>query len=198
MKKLVIEVKQTSGNSSKKGNADDAEEKDDFQAEVKDKVKKLSNPVGAIKSSIEDFAGAKGLAVAGAVITVSQQVLGQVSASVNFAISGIGMTTGDSALQERVAREQEKVQESVQMAKGVLGGAAAGAVMGAAFGPVGMLVGAVGGAIFGGVTTDIDKERKYEERRREYEYDAWKLDTARAVNLQRSGVTISNGRLHQY
>ena len=76
MKKLVIEVKQTSGNSSKKGNADDAEEKDDFQSEVKDKVKKLSNPVGAIKSSIEDFAGAKGLAVAGAVITVSQQVLG--------------------------------------------------------------------------------------------------------------------------
>ena len=158
----------------------------------------MSNPVGAIKTSIEDLAGAKGLAVAGAVITVSQQVLGQVSASVNFAISGIGMTTGDSALQERVAREQEKVQESVQMAKGILGGAAAGAVMGAAFGPVGMLVGAVGGAIFGGVTTEIDKERKYEERRREYEYDAWKLDTARAVNLQRSGVTIGNGRLHQY
>lgn len=197
MKKLVIELKQTLGNSSKKGN-DDAEEKNDFQSEVKDKVNKLSNPVGAIKSSIEDFAGAKGLAVAGAVITVSQQVLGQVSASVNFAISSIGMTTGDSALQERVSREQEKVQEYVQMAKGILGGAATGAVMGAAFGPVGMLVGSVGGAVFGGVTTEIDKERKYEERRREYEYDAWKLDTARSVNLQRSGVTVGNGRLHQY
>ncbi|MCM1232823.1 MAG: hypothetical protein NC184_05710 [Roseburia sp.] len=197
MKKLIIEIKQTSG-SSKKSDADATEEKDEFQDKVKDGVGKLSNPVGAIKSSIEDFAGAKGLAVAGAVITVAQQVLGQVSASVNFAVSGVGMTTGDSSLQERIAREQEKVQETVSMAKSIVGGAAAGAIMGAAFGPVGAIVGAVGGAIFGGVSTEIDKERKYEERRREYEYDAWKLDTARAVNLSRSGVTIGNGRLHQF
>lgn len=198
MKKLVIEIKQTTSSSGNKSNTSEAEEKDEFQDTVKDNVGKLSNPVGAIKSSIEDFAGAKGLAVAGAVITVAQKTIDQISASVNFAISGVGMTTGDSSLQERIAREQEKVQETVTMAKSVVGGAAAGAVMGAAFGPVGMIVGAIGGAIFGGVSAEIDKERTYEERRREYEYEAWKLDTARAVNLQRSGVTIGNGRLHQY
>lgn len=196
MKKLIIEIKQAASGTSKK--SESSEQKDEFQDKLKKNVGKLSNPVGAIKTSIEDFAGAKGLAIAGAVITVAQKTINQISASVSFAISGVAMTTGDSSLQERISREQEQVQETVQMVKGIVGGAAAGAIMGAAFGPVGALVGAIGGAIFGGVSTEIDKERKYEERRREYEYSAWKLDTARAVTLQRSGVTIGSGRLHQY
>ena len=199
MKKLVIEIKQTGGGSSgKKNSIDESEEKDAFQKEVKEGVGKLSNPIGALKSEINEFAGAKGVAVAGGVIAVAQQVLGQVSAGVNFAISGVGMTTGNSALQDTIAREQEKVQESINMVKGTLGGAAAGAVMGAAFGPVGMLVGGLGGAIFGGIKTETDKQRKYEERRREYEFAAWKFDTALAVSLQRAGVTANGGRLHQY
>ncbi len=197
MKKLVIDVRQSTS-SSRKGSDVEDEDTDDFQDKVKNGIDKLSNPIGAIKSTIKDFAGKKGLAVAGTIITVAQEALGQISASVDFAISGVGMTTGNSALQDRVAREQEQVQETVQMAKGIAGGAAAGAVMGAAFGPVGAIVGGIGGALFGGVTAEMDKERKYEERRREYEYEAWKLDTARAVNLKRSGVTIGNGRLHQY
>ena len=84
------------------------------------------------------------------------------------------------------------------MAKGILGGAASGVVMGASFGPIGALVGGVGGAIFGGIKAETDKQRKYEERRREYEFESWKFDTARAVSLQRAGVTAGGGRLHQY
>lgn len=198
MKKLVIEIKQTGGSSDKKNSIDESEDKDAFQKEVKEGVGKLSNPIGALKSEINEFAGAQGVAVAGAVIAVAQQVLGQISAGVNFAISGVGMMTGNSALQDTIAREQEKVQESVSMAKGILGGAAAGAVMGAAFGPIGAIVGGVGGAIFGGLKAETDKQRKYEERRREYEFEAWKFDTARAVSLQRAGVTVGGGRLHQY
>ena len=152
MKKLIIEIKQTGGGSSgKKSSIDESEEKDAFQKEVKEGVGKLSNPIGALKSKINESVGAKGVAIAGAVIAVAQQVLGQVSAGVNFAISGVGMTTGNSALQDTIAREQEKVQESVNMAKGILGGAASGVVMGASFGPIGALVGGVGGAIFVGI-----------------------------------------------
>ncbi len=199
MKKLIIEIKQTGGGSSgKKSSIDESEEKDAFQKEVKEGVGKLSNPIGALKSKINESVGAKGVAIAGAVIAVAQQVLGQVSAGVNFAISGVGMTTGNSALQDTIAREQEKVQESVNMAKGILGGAASGVVMGASFGPIGALVGGVGGAIFGGIKAETDKQRKYEERRREYEFESWKFDTARAVSLQRAGVTAGGGRLHQY
>lgn len=199
MKKLIIEIKQTGGVSDgKKSSIDESEEKDAFQKEVKEGVGKLSNPIGALKSKINESVGAKGVAIAGAVIAVAQQVLGQVSAGVNFAISGVGMTTGNSALQDTIAREQEKVQESVNMAKGILGGAASGVVMGASFGPIGALVGGVGGAIFGGIKAETDKQRKYEERRREYEFEAWKFDTARAVSLQRAGVTAGGGRLHQY
>ena len=110
MKKLIIEIKQTGGGSSgKKSSIDESEEKDAFQKEVKEGVGKLSNPIGALKSKINESVGAKGVAIAGAVIAVAQQVLGQVSAGVNFAISGIGMTTGNSSLQERVMREQEKL-----------------------------------------------------------------------------------------
>ena len=199
MKKLIIEIKQTGGGSSgKKSSIDESEEKDAFQKEVKEGVGKLSNPIGALKSKINESVGAKGVAIAGAVIAVAQQVLGQVSAGVNFAISGVGRTTGNSALQDTIAREEEKVQESVNMAKGILGGAASGVVMGASFGPIGALVGGVGGAIFGGIKAETDKQRKYEERRREYEFEAWKFDTARAVSLQRAGVTAGGGRLHQY
>ena len=199
MKKLIIEIKQTGGGSSgKKSSIDESEEKDAFQKEVKEGVGKLSNPIGALKSKINESVGAKGVAIAGAVIAVAQQVLGQVSAGVNFAISGVGMTTGNSALQDTIAREQEKVQESVNMAKGILGGAASGVVMGASFGPIGALVGGGGGAIFGGIKAETDKQRKYEERRREYEFESWKFDTARAVSLQRAGVTAGGGRLHQY
>lgn len=197
--KLVIEIRQTGGEASgKKNSIDESEEKGAFQKGIREDMGKLRNPIGAIKSEINEFAGAKGVAVAGAVIAVAQQVLGQISAGVNFAISGVGMTTGNSALQDTIAREQEKIQESVNMVKGVMGGAAAGAVMGAAFGPIGALVGGVGGAVFGGIKAEIDKQRKYEERRREYEFEAWKFDTARTVSLQRAGITVGGGRLHQY
>ncbi len=198
MKKLIIEIEQTTSGASKKRSADESEENDAYPKKVKSIVGKLKNPVGAIQTTIEDFAGAKGTAVAGAVVSVAQQALGQISASVNFAISGVGMTTGDSALQDRIAREQEQLQETISMAKGVTGGATNGAIIGSAFGPVGTFVGMIGGAIFGGISAEAEKERKYEERRRDYEYSAWKFDTARAVNLQRAGVAIGNGRLHQY
>ena len=159
MKKIIIEIKQTDCLSSNKNVIDEAYGDDKLQSDVKKVVDNISNPVGAIKSKIDDLAGTKGLAIAGAVIAVSQEVLGQISASVNFAISGIGMTTGNSSLQERVMREQEKVQEGVSMAKSVLGGVAAGAAIGASFGAIGILVGAIGGAVFGGVAGEVDKQR---------------------------------------
>lgn len=198
MKKLTIEVVSKSDNTRKKSDIDELNGSNAFQKRVKSMVGKLRHPVGTVLDATEKFAGAKGVSIAGAGMLVAKEAANQISRSIDFAISGIGMMCGDSALQETVEREQEKLSEKVEAVKGIAGGIASGATIGAAFGPIGAIAGGIGGAIYGGLTAEASRQRKYEERRREYEFTAWKFDSARTISARRSGVILTSGRLHQY
>ena len=112
----------------------------------------------------------------------------------SFEISGISKQTGNSALQDKVAREHELKMDNVGVAKS----AGAGALLGLKFGPKGAVIGGIIGLGVGFASRQVERENRYNERRRAYEFAGFKFDSARSINLERAGVTLHSGRLHQF
>ena len=108
----------------------------------------------------------------------------------NYAFRGIGLASGDSAYQDYMQRQSEKVLDSV----GILSS------MGMSFG-AGMAIS--GGNVMIGLTnmaitsmsTLTSKYFKYAGKYREYNYKTFKENNAIEYNRSRASINLTNGRL---
>lgn len=106
---------------------------------------------------------------------------------INYYVSDIGRSTGDSNYQAIVNRRIEKVTDALSIGQGMLGGAAAGLVAG----PVGAAIGAVFGAISSGISLGF----KYAERERAYQHEMFKENNSQAYQLARANYSALTGRV---
>lgn len=106
---------------------------------------------------------------------------------INYYVSDIGRSTGDSNYQAIVNRRIEQVTDVTSVLGGALGGAAAGSAMG----PVGAIVGAVVGAASSGINLAF----KYEERDRAYQHEMFQENNSQAYQLARANYSALTGRV---
>lgn len=107
--------------------------------------------------------------------------------AINYFVSDIGRSTGDSNYQAIVNRKIEKVTDGLSVGQGMLSGAAAGA----SIGPVGAVIGAAVGAISAGVSLGF----KYSERERAYQHEMFKENNSPAYQLARANYSALTGRV---
>lgn len=107
--------------------------------------------------------------------------------AINYFVSDIGRSTGDSNYQAIVNRKIEKVTDGLSVGQGMLSGAAAGA----SIGPVGAVIGAAVGAISAGVSLGF----KYSERERAYQHEMFKENNSQAYQLARANYSALTGRV---
>ena len=106
---------------------------------------------------------------------------------INYYVSDIGRSSGDSNYQAIVNRRIEQITDGLSVAQGALGGAAAGAM----FGPVGAAVGAVAGI----ASSSINLGFKYAERQRTYQHEMFKENNSQAYQLARANYSALTGRV---
>jgi hypothetical protein len=109
------------------------------------------------------------------------------SLSLQYYVSGIGIRSGDQAMQDQVGRTLEKITDTTNVASNV----ARGMVFGAWGGIVGIAVGALTAAATSAASLGV----KYGGRGREYNFKIFKENNAIEYNRARSGTNIFNGRL---
>ena len=107
--------------------------------------------------------------------------------AINYFVSDIGRSSGDSNYQAIVNRKIEKVTDVLSIGQGALGGAAAGA----AFGGIGAAVGAVVGAASSGISLAF----KYAERERAYAHEMFEQSNSQAYQLARANYSALTGRV---
>ena len=108
-------------------------------------------------------------------------------ASQQFWIGGVGMRTGDDALQDNIERQYEVWKDSTNLVSGAL----MGGIYGAWGGPIGIVLG-VGINV---ATTAIGLSNKYAGRRREYNFKVFKENNAIMYRRARAGINLTTGRL---
>lgn len=106
---------------------------------------------------------------------------------INYYVSDIGRTNGDSNYQQIVNRRIEKVTDVLSIGQGALGGAAAGSMAG----PIGAAIGAVVGAVSSGISLGF----KYAERERSYSHERFEQNNSQAYQLARANFTTLTGRV---
>lgn len=106
---------------------------------------------------------------------------------INYYVSDIGRSSGDSNYQAIVNRRIEQITDGLSVAQGALGGAAAGAM----FGPVGAAVGAVAGI----ASSSINLGFKYAERERTYQHQMFEEQNSQAYQLARANYSAMTGRV---
>lgn len=107
--------------------------------------------------------------------------------AINYYVSDIGRSSGDSNYQAIINRKIEKVTDALSIGQGALAGGGAGA----AFGPVGAIVGAVIGAVSSGINLGF----KYAERGRAYQHERFEQNNSQAYQLARANFTALTGRV---
>ncbi len=107
--------------------------------------------------------------------------------AINYFVSDIGRSSGDSNYQAIVNRKIEKVTDVLSIGQGALGGAASGA----AFGGIGAAVGAVVGAASSGISLAF----KYAERERAYAHEMFEQSNSQAYQLARANYSALTGRV---
>lgn len=117
-------------------------------------------------------------------LAVSKQV---VDLAIEYEISGIGIVSGDQALQDRVSRQYEMVKDTTN----VISSVAMGAIYGAWGGPIGSAL----GMTFGAITSSISNMVKYRGREREYNFKIMKENNAIEYQRARAGINLTTGRL---
>ena len=117
-------------------------------------------------------------------LAVSKQVI---DLGIEYYIGGIGMRSGDTALQENVSRNMEIFKDATNMVSSV--------DMGALYGSWGGAIGAVLGAVFGAVSTGASLITKYKGRDREYDFKVFKEENAIEYKRARAGINMTTGRL---
>lgn len=110
-----------------------------------------------------------------------------VDASINYAIQGQGMNTGDQSLQDLTARNFEVYKDTTNVASSI----AMGAVYGISGGPVGVIWGMALGAL--SATTSV--AFKYAGRDREFNYKTFKENNSIEYQRARASISLTTGRL---
>lgn len=106
---------------------------------------------------------------------------------VDYWASGIGLKSGDQALQDRAERKIEQVKDVTSFAYSV----SMGAMSGVWAGPVGIILGTTMSALTSGATLFS----KYSGRQREYDYKIFKEESSIEYQRARAGTDWTNGRL---
>lgn len=106
---------------------------------------------------------------------------------INYYVSDIGRSNGDSNHQAIVNRQIEQVTDALSLGQGALGGAAAGSMFG--------VPGAAIGAALGAASSGISLGFKYADRNRSYAHEMFKENNSQAYNLARAGEAALTGRL---
>lgn len=106
---------------------------------------------------------------------------------VNYYVSDIGRSSGDSNYQAIVNRKIEVVTDVA----GFVTSALSGAAMGSMAGPVGAAIGAVVGAASQGISLGF----KYAERERSYAHEMFQQSNSQAYQLARANYTALTGRV---
>ena len=117
-------------------------------------------------------------------LAISKQVI---DLGIEYYIGGIGMRSGDTALQENVSRNMEIFKDSTNVVSSV--------AMGALYGAWGGPIGAVLGALFGAVSTGASLITKYMGRERDYDFKVFKEENAIEYKRARAGINMTTGRL---
>lgn len=125
---------------------------------------------------------------------VSRKILGSAiqmtEQTANYISSGVGTFTGDSAYQDYVQRQSEKVLDTVNIGSS----AGMGFVSGMAVSGGNPLVGlAVAGIQT--ISTLTSKYYKYAQRHREYNLKKFKENNSIEYNRSRASINLTNGRL---
>ena len=116
--------------------------------------------------------------------SISKQVI---DLGIEYYIGGIGMRSGDTALQENVSRNMEIFKDSTNVVSSIS--------MGALYGAWGGPTGAVLGALFGAVSSGASLLTKYMGREREYDFKVFKENNAIEYKRARAGINMTTGRL---
>ena len=107
--------------------------------------------------------------------------------TINYYVSDIGRSNGDSNYQALVNRKIEQVSDVMSVGGGILSGAKIGSM----FGPWGAGIGAVAGAITSGISIGF----RQMERERAYQHEMFKQNTSQAYNLARANYSVWTGRV---
>ena len=105
----------------------------------------------------------------------------------SFSIGGIGMQTGDQALEQHYRRTWEVVEDTTGFAMNV----ARGAIFGAWGGAPGIVI----GTLIAAATSSASIGLKYENRQREFNYKIFKENNAIEYKRARANINMTNGRL---
>lgn len=107
--------------------------------------------------------------------------------AINYFVSDIGRTSGDSNYQAIINRKIEIATDVLSVGQGALSGAAAGAMAGT--------VGAAIGAVIGAASSGISLGFKYAERERSYQHERFEQNNSQAYQLARANFTALTGRV---
>lgn len=120
-----------------------------------------------------------------------QHILSTVKQGADLAIdywaSGIGIQSGDQALQNRTERRIEVLKDTTSLAYSVV----MGGVSMAWAGPVGIIL----GSALSGITSGASLLSKYSKREREYNFTIFKEQSSIEYQRARAGTDWTNGRL---
>ena len=117
-------------------------------------------------------------------VAVARQVT---NLGINYAVQGVGMISGDQALQENMARQFEVVQDVTNVASSV--------AMGLTYGVSGGIAGMALGAMFGLVSSVSSIGFKYAGREREFSYKQFKENNSIEYQRARASISLTTGRL---
>ena len=104
-----------------------------------------------------------------------------------YRMTGVGMRSGDQALQESCMRQLEIYKDVTGVASSVV----MGAVYGSWGGSLGTIIGVGLGAIGSGISTAL----KYANRDREFNFKRFKEDNAIEYRRARANINLTTGRL---
>lgn len=141
-----------------------------YNSTIRDKMKQATSPTTF-------FAIQQGISVA---VQTGRE-------AINYFVSDIGRSSGDSNYQAIINRKIEKVTDVLSVGQGALSGAAAGS----AAGPWGAVIGAVIGAASSGISLGF----KYAERERSYAHEMFQERNSQAYQLARANYSALTGRV---
>lgn len=106
---------------------------------------------------------------------------------INYALTGVGYNSGDQAYQDRVQRSWDIANEVASIGSAT----AMGAIYGARGGPIGLIV----GTSLGLISSTASVATKYAYKRREYDFQTFKQNSAIEYQRARAGINLTTGRL---
>lgn len=172
------------GDSGALGGSDDSTETSGKKGKEKSLLTKVLNYNSTIRNKVKQSTSPTTFFAIQAGVQLATQTGREF---INYYVSDIGRTNGDSNYQQIVNRRIEKVTDVLSIGQGALGGAAAGSMAG----PIGAAIGAVVGAVSSGISLGF----KYAEREREYQHTIFKENTSQAYQLARANYSAYTGRV---